>query len=192
MENKTLILGDNMKKESIQVARSRNWIVNALLHLMKEKTFYNISIKEICEKAGVSRLTYYRNFKNKEDIVTYYFDSEFDKIINIIKKIESLSYSQFIELSFKNFQDNIELNKLFFRDNLVYLILIASNRYIKIILDSFFNEVIYNHLELKFIEGGILNIMIDLMVTDQEYTSKEIADKIKVFIEALSSDVKSI
>ena len=54
-----------MKKESIQVARSRNWIVNALLHLMKEKTFYNISIKEICEKAGVSRLTYYRNFKNK-------------------------------------------------------------------------------------------------------------------------------
>ena len=181
-----------MKKESIQVARSRNWIVNALLHLMKEKTFYNISIKEICEKAGVSRLTYYRNFKNKEDIVTYYFDSEFDKIIGIIEKMDNLSYSQFIELSFKNFQDNIELNKLFFRDNLVYLIFIASNRYIKIILDSFFNEVIYNHLELKFIEGGILNIMIDLMVTDQEYTSKEIADKIKIFIEALGSNKKSI
>ena len=47
-------------------------IVDALLILMNEKDFDDISITEICNKAGVSRMAYYRNYYTKKDIILEY------------------------------------------------------------------------------------------------------------------------
>lgn len=46
-------------------------IADALLRLMREKDFDSISITEITELADVGRVTYYRNFKSKEDILLF-------------------------------------------------------------------------------------------------------------------------
>lgn len=58
-----------MKRNDVE-----NKIADALLKLMDEKDYDSITITEIVEKAGVSRVTYYRYFKTKEDIVTRYFE----------------------------------------------------------------------------------------------------------------------
>lgn len=50
-------------KESIEIA---------LTELMKIKPYAKINIKEITEKAGVSRVSFYRNFSSKEDILLQY------------------------------------------------------------------------------------------------------------------------
>jgi len=42
--------------------QSREWLTNALLVLMEEKEFKNISITEIATKADLSRRTFYRIF----------------------------------------------------------------------------------------------------------------------------------
>lgn len=44
-------------------------ITEALLRLMKKKNFYEISITEIANLAGVSRVSFYRNFESKEDVL---------------------------------------------------------------------------------------------------------------------------
>lgn len=44
-------------------------ITNALLELMDCKEFNSITVSEICEKAGVGRASFYRNFESKEDII---------------------------------------------------------------------------------------------------------------------------
>ncbi len=41
----------------------------ALLLLMKGKPYESISITELCKKAGVSRMSFYGNFKTKDDIL---------------------------------------------------------------------------------------------------------------------------
>ena len=41
-------------------------ITDALLKLMKEQSFNDISISQICDEAGVGRASFYRNFENKE------------------------------------------------------------------------------------------------------------------------------
>lgn len=46
--------------------RSREWLTNALLELMKDKPFHEISISEIAEKADLSRRTFYRFFLPKK------------------------------------------------------------------------------------------------------------------------------
>lgn len=45
------------------------YIISALFKLMERKTYESISITEITNKAGVGRISFYRNFDSKEDIV---------------------------------------------------------------------------------------------------------------------------
>lgn len=47
-------------------------IREAMLSLLAEKDLPDISISELCEKAGVGRVSFYRNYKNKEDIIRDY------------------------------------------------------------------------------------------------------------------------
>lgn len=44
-------------------------IETALAELMKKKPFGDITVTEIVEKAGVSRVSYYRNYYYKEDVL---------------------------------------------------------------------------------------------------------------------------
>lgn len=62
MKNKRNEEINNLTKESISLAYCE-------LLLQKDE----ISIKKICEKAGVSRNAYYRNFESLDEIIIYYF-----------------------------------------------------------------------------------------------------------------------
>ena len=57
----------------------KNQIADGFVELLKDREIQNISITEIVEKAQVSRITFYRNFKDKEDILRYYIVRETDK-----------------------------------------------------------------------------------------------------------------
>lgn len=46
-------------------------IADALLRLMKKKPFEAITIQEITDLADVGRVTYYRNFTSKEDVLIF-------------------------------------------------------------------------------------------------------------------------
>ena len=45
-------------------------IYTALIQLMKTKPYPEIKIKDIVDRAGVSRMAYYRNFETKDEILT--------------------------------------------------------------------------------------------------------------------------
>ena len=49
----------------------RESITEALLILMKQKPFAQINITEIVQKAGVGRVTFYRNYSSKEDVLVF-------------------------------------------------------------------------------------------------------------------------
>lgn len=53
-----------LSQESLQIA---------LFVLMKNKPFTNITISELCKKAGISRMAFYRNYNSKEEVVVDYF-----------------------------------------------------------------------------------------------------------------------
>ncbi len=63
------------KRENAQNLFIKECLFTALLNLMKKKGFYNISITELAKEAGVSRMAFYRNYNNIQDIITDYLDS---------------------------------------------------------------------------------------------------------------------
>ncbi|HAO6436419.1 TPA: helix-turn-helix transcriptional regulator, partial [Listeria monocytogenes] len=48
-------------EENRQRVLSKKWIIEALLDLLKTKPYSAITITEITKRAGVARLTFYRN-----------------------------------------------------------------------------------------------------------------------------------
>jgi len=50
----------------------RESISQALVQLMSQRDFSEISVREIAEKAGVSRSSFYRNYRDKEEVLLDY------------------------------------------------------------------------------------------------------------------------
>ena len=44
----------------------------ALLILMQRKSFHEITVSELCTKAGISRMAFYRNFSSMKDVILQY------------------------------------------------------------------------------------------------------------------------
>ncbi len=64
---------------------------NNLMHTAKELFwkygFKRVSIEEICEKSGVSKMTFYRHFANKTEIAKAVFDEEVQHGVNAFRNI---------------------------------------------------------------------------------------------------------
>jgi len=71
-----------------QTQRSKSWIFDALMILIEKKPYNKITITDITEKAGVSRPTFYRNFKDKDNVVFEYLAHTFSAELHINEKNE--------------------------------------------------------------------------------------------------------
>ena len=48
-------------------------ILNATLDLLRNRDFDKVHVTDICEQSGISKVTFFKYFPQKEDIVFYYF-----------------------------------------------------------------------------------------------------------------------
>lgn len=60
---------------------ARKAIMEALFQLMESKRFSSISVCDIVSTAGVARMSYYRNFESKEQIIEAYIDKLHDELL---------------------------------------------------------------------------------------------------------------
>lgn len=89
-----------MKREK-QVHESKMMIGDALLKLLKEFELEEIPISKITEEAKVSRMTFYRNFNRKEDIVLFILDSFLKEIRSAVQNLSSPSIKDMILIQFR-------------------------------------------------------------------------------------------
>ena len=109
---------------------SRDYIIESFFILMKNKKMDDISIQEICNKAGVSRVTFYRNFKNKFDIIDGYFSTAIKKfIINLSITTNNNSYEVIAKETFNMLFKEKDNFKALINNNLAYLYLDLLNFY---------------------------------------------------------------
>ena len=58
-------------KENASAARSKRWFKSALLELMKEKPYQEIHIREICQRADLTRPNLLSYFQTKEEVLSH-------------------------------------------------------------------------------------------------------------------------
>ena len=59
------------KKEDMRLRRTYKLLTGALWSLLEEKSFDDIHVNEICEKAMVHRTTFYKHFEDKNHLLTF-------------------------------------------------------------------------------------------------------------------------
>ncbi|WP_269056628.1 TetR/AcrR family transcriptional regulator, partial [Paenibacillus tundrae] len=64
--------------------RSKKWLCDALIELLQEKPYSAITITEMCDKAGLVRKTFYRNFTSKESVLVEIIDLMFQDFFEYI------------------------------------------------------------------------------------------------------------
>ena len=71
-------------KEDLRVRKTKKAISEAFMSLLKEKSLEDITVNELCERAGVRRTTFYKHFNDKFDYIASFtrgLRSKFDNII---------------------------------------------------------------------------------------------------------------
>lgn len=61
--------------------KAKKYIAQALIWMLLTDKLEDIKVKDICARAGVSRMTYYRYYNDKNEILEYYMETIFDDFL---------------------------------------------------------------------------------------------------------------
>lgn len=148
-------------------------ITDALLTLLKNKTLDKISITEITNKAGVGRVSFYRNFDNKEDIIDKYLEKVTDEFIqNSGIDFKNNDTKTYITILFKHLEQYKDFTINLYKSNCLYLV----EKQFKRIFEM--RNYDYNEYKRQFYIGGIYNIYHYWLVNGFKETPEELANNL--------------
>lgn len=98
-------------------------IARAFFQLFEEKDFPEISIKEITIKAQVSRVSFYRNYSSKEDILRYNINQKMSEWRHTTDLIKSSNFQVVIADLFEHYKQHSDFYLLLYKRGFSYLIL---------------------------------------------------------------------
>ena len=158
---------------------------NALLVLLKQYTYKEITITQIAQEANLSRKTFYRTFEGKDELLQYIFTSLYKQCENEIVEKKAQHYWDVVQCYFdfweshKNLLDllnNSGLLPLFF-DN-AYQYSFKKFEYIrsKEVSDYLSSELPYL---LAYSVGGMHSMLLKWVEDDMKVDSKIIIHRLK-------------
>jgi AcrR family transcriptional regulator len=165
-------------KENKQVTRSKEWIYTALMTLLKKNAFRKISIEDITKKAGVARLTFYRNYDSKEDILISQGKKIYEELMIDLKRSiheENAVYNS-IRKIMTIFNEYADLFEILLKNKLDYLIMQSFEVEISNILKSIFGVENTNRYKIKFYEGALFAIAVEWIKNSREESIDEMTD----------------
>lgn len=101
--------------EDIRITVTKKIIMESLISLMKEEDFENITIKEICNKAKISRSTFYSHYEDIYALLANY-EKELYQSFELDKLYEKDVNTEFVQKNMMlNILKKVEENKDFYR-----------------------------------------------------------------------------
>lgn len=157
---------------------TRESIIQALYLLLSEKSFNDITITDLVQKAGVSRSAYYRNFENKQDV---FRQLVLQSAVEIFSKITDLSELQLLDTWEKIFAETSKYRKIF--------ILLQQNHQMSLMIEGF-NEITENQttnlneiVRNRIISSGFINTVVYWICESKGISNRQIA---KSFLDSLN------
>ena len=158
-------------KRELSVAQ---YITNSLFELMKVKPYNDRSITEITNKAKVNRVSFYRNFTSKEDIINKWITSTTQ---NFLSKSD-INYQKDSTLDyFTKLFTHLEKYKteamLIYKANLFNLL---KNEFNNNLINLHKKE--YSNYKSYFLAGGIFNVYCFWLINGCKETPHQVAEKL--------------
>lgn len=160
--------------------RSKRRITESLLELMHDTPFAKISIKDIVERAGLTRQTFYHNFESKEEVLIHKEEELFEGLLQYLVDNRISDWENIIWFYFRYWQRNSDFVKLLINNNLVYILEAKYPEYFKLMQFVEFRETDLSDIEAEyvysFVSGAIVNMLVSWIKTGMVMTAREMAD----------------
>ena len=69
-------MSETLSKQQLKSKETKAKIFRAAKHILQKHGYEALSIKNICEEAGVSNGSFYHHFKTKDDLLSYYIEEQ--------------------------------------------------------------------------------------------------------------------
>ena len=102
--------------------RSREWLCSALLRLLKLHRFDEITIKDICREADLSRQTFYQIFASKEEIIEYHFGELFSEFRDSCADFDGITLTELTRWFFTFFKQHADFIQVLTQNNMSYVL----------------------------------------------------------------------
>lgn len=163
--------------KTLQKQATRQHLYDALLVLWRNQPLAEISVVELTERAGVSRMAFYRNCGTKERVVEFYLDNLFGRYLQEMRAMTDLSVRSFAYRFFLNFEEHAELLAYLRRDGLETVLLRKFDQYLRQIVAQQLVRLRPSVLEedylLDFVAGGLFKT---LMAWSDEGMERPVAE----------------
>ncbi|MBQ4603947.1 MAG: TetR/AcrR family transcriptional regulator [Clostridia bacterium] len=111
-----------MQKKNDINTLTKECIVTALLRLMQTKSYDSISITDITNLAGVSRMAYYRNYKSKDEILIKHLVDMEKSLLEEVGGEKAETFRGAIGYVSGFFQENADVIKAIYDAGLAHLL----------------------------------------------------------------------
>ncbi len=153
----------------------RMCIARNLIQLMESKALDDITITELVKKANVSRMTFYKYYKSKQEVLSDYMYELVNNYVQDTKKRKNIgSFHEFKRIChcFEFFKQYSPLIKILVNAHMYSVIINAVNNY----MDTYVLPVShYSRYELYYYGGALCNTYIKWIESGMIEAPEEIA-----------------
>ena len=159
----------------------RECLYTALMELMNKKPIEKIGIGELCSKAGVSRMTYYRNYRSKEDILAQHLSECYERFVGALRSVDNLNLEKicFCYFSFVKEEKDFFIRLVNSRLGLIFVEELA--KYMGTVMEVFLPEIKLPYYIKSYIAGGFSKMSIDWIVNGMDVPVEQMATMLTEF-----------
>lgn len=153
----------------------KDFISNALITLLYVKKIELITITELCQQAQVSRRTFYRHFKDKNDVADYYITKIMKNLALELKKCSKQDKRSFVMTFFSFFEPYTKLLVALNNNGLGDVVFTS---YIKCVTALTFSEASSQDFKynMAFMLGGLWSLLTFWIMNGCKKGPAELAD----------------
>lgn len=151
-------------------------IAQALIAMMEQTPIEEIHINDLMKRAGVSRMSYYRYFSSKTDVLKFYLDYVLEEYFETIDGKDGSvfqSYEHVLE-ALKFFYRHRELFLCLHRAGMSGIVLDALNRYTER-QSGFVHGDVEKAYPLYYYAGAIFNVYMQWILQGARETPEQVA-----------------
>lgn len=159
----------------------RECLYTALMELMNKKPIEKIGIGELCSKAGVSRMTYYRNYRSKEDILAQHLTECYDRFVNSLRNEENLNLDKICLEYFTFVKEEMDFFIRLVNSRLGLIFVEELGKYMGTVMEVFLPEVKLPYYINSYIAGGFSKMSIDWITNGMDVPVERMATMLTEF-----------
>lgn len=172
----------------------KEYLFTALIKLMDQKDFKDIKITEIAKKAGVSRMTYYRTYSSKEDIMIQYMEDQSRHIILLLEEHPEYHTEEIYCLFYSYFKEQAHLMTYLYKAGLLNEVIHRLTSFVTQTYERSNSHLLdksQKSYEINFISGGLFLLLKHWIESGLKETPEEMARMTMKILHISSSEPTS-